>query len=142
MRVRNHAQLGSVRKHNEAVHNKKTLGKQDIVKCTTILKYMSTKHELIITEALLITNGKLHRMHNVKEKYEFWQFFDVAMLQFSYSYGNTLHSCRAKCAIPPLIFCFSYVCAIIWCWFPVCCRSKTIVIFACLCVHLRRLRVQ
>ena len=45
-----------------------------MVKCTTILKYMNSKLELIITEALLIKYETLHWMHNVKERHKFWQF--------------------------------------------------------------------
>lgn len=52
-RMRNHAQLGSIKKHNIDHHDRKVTTQQ-LVDCSTILKRLHTKEELIIAEALLI----------------------------------------------------------------------------------------
>ena len=52
-RIRNHAQLGSIRTHNLEAHNRK-ITTQEIVNCTEIVTKLPTKQELTIAEALLI----------------------------------------------------------------------------------------
>ena len=53
LRMRNHAQSGSILRHNIGKHGTK-VSTQDILAQTDILRQFSNKDELIIAEALLI----------------------------------------------------------------------------------------
>ena len=55
--MRNHAQVGSIQKHNKEIHNKKSTTKELITKTVVIEKHHN-KQDLVLAEALLIKSER------------------------------------------------------------------------------------